>query len=385
MINDYMAMILLTEKDEDIRGLTKNRTIASTPLGGRYRVVDFALSNIVNAGIKNVGMFVGKQNSRSLVDHLGNGEPWDLDRKRDGIFLFNFAAGENTETDISILENNLEYFYRSRQNKVFISTSYMICSMDVRKIVKEHEKSGADITVIYKKVDDADKSFYDCDTVDVDKDGYVKGIGKNLNFKKDENISMESFIIDKQLLLKLICNATQKGQYTTVKDLIKYNLDRYKVKGHEFKGYLKCINSTKEYYKFNMDLLESDVRDDLFFKHGEVYTKIKDTPPSLYKKSAEVKNSLVANGCIIEGKVDKSIISRHVKIEEGAEVEECVILQDCVIKKGAKIKNVIIDKNTTIALGEELKASPEFPLVIEKKVGMNSDKFKEIYWPLEDL
>jgi glucose-1-phosphate adenylyltransferase len=385
MINDYMAMILLTENDEDIRGLTKNRTIASTPLGGRYRVVDFALSNIVNAGIKNVGMFVGKQNSRSLVDHLGNGEPWDLDRKRDGIFLFNFAAGENSVTDISILENNMEYFYRSRQEKVFISTSYMVCAMDVKKAVKEHEQSGADITVIYKNVDNADKSFHDCDTVDVDKEGYVKGIGKNLGFKKEENISLESFVIDKKLLLKLMCNATQKGKYSSIKELVKYNLDKYKVKGHEFKGYLRCINSTKEYYKFNMDLLRSEVRNDLFFKHGGVYTKIKDTPPSLFKKEALVKNSLIANGCIIGGKVNKSIISRHVIIEEGAEVEECVILQDCIIKKDAKIKNVIIDKNTTITIGEELKASPEFPLVIEKKIGISSDKFKEVYWPLEDL
>ncbi len=385
MINNYMAMILLTENDDDIRGLTKNRSIASTPVGGRYRIIDFAMSNMVNSGIKNVGLFMGRQNSRSLVDHIGNGSPWDLNRKIDGMFLFNSSSGENCAADISILENNLEYFYRSRQDKVFISTSYMVCNLDVKSAVAEHEGSGADITIVYKKISNADKGFYGCDTVDINEDGYVQGIGKNLNFKKEENISIESFIIKKELLLKLICEATQRGYYTSLKDLIYSNVKKYKVKGYEFTGYLKCINSTKEYFNFNMDLLDVDVRRDLFFRHGKILTKIKDTPPSFFKKEADVKNSLVANGCIIEGNVKNSIISRHVKIEEGAEVDGCVILQDCIIKKGSKLKNVILDKNTSISPGEELKASPEFPLVIEKKIGINSARFKELYWPLEDL
>ncbi|WP_320046278.1 glucose-1-phosphate adenylyltransferase subunit GlgD [uncultured Ilyobacter sp.] len=385
MTNNYMAMILLTEKDDDIRGLTKNRNIASTPVGGRYRVIDFALSNMVNAGLRNVGLFVGKQNSRSLVDHLGSGGSWDLDRKIDGMFLFNFAGGEGSRTDICILENNLEYFYRSRQDHVFVTTSYMVCSMDAKKFIKEHEESGADISVVYKNVKNADVSFYGCDTLNLNEDGYVEGIGKNLHFKKEEKISLEGFIMKKDTLIKMICEATQNGSYTSFKALISSNVNKYKVKGIEFEGYLRCINSTKEYFKFNMDLLNIDVRRDLFFRNGRILTKIKDTPPSLFKKESDVTNSLIANGCTIEGSVKNSIISRHVKIEEGTEIEDCVILQDCTIKKGSKLKNVVIDKNTVIAEGEELKASVEFPLVIEKKIGINSERFKELYWPLEDF
>ncbi|WP_319370905.1 glucose-1-phosphate adenylyltransferase subunit GlgD [uncultured Ilyobacter sp.] len=385
MTNNYMAMILLTEKDDDIRGLTKNRNIASTPVGGRYRVIDFALSNMVNASMRNVGLFVGKQNSRSLVDHLGNGSSWDLDRKIDGMFVFNFAGGEPSRSDISILENNLEYFYRSRQDYVFVTTSYMVCNMDARKYIKEYEESGADISIIYKNVKNADTSFYGCDTVDLNDEGYVEGIGKNLHFKKEEKISLEGFIMKKNTLIRMICEATQKGCYTSFKNLIANNVKKYKVKGIEFEGYLRCINSTKEYFNFNMDLLNTDIRRELFFKNGKILTKIKDTPPSLFSNGSNVTNSLVANGCSVEGVVRNSIISRHVKIEEGTEIDGCVILQDSTIKKGAKLKNVVIDKNTIISEGEELKASIEFPLVIEKKVGINSERFKELYWPLEDI
>jgi glucose-1-phosphate adenylyltransferase len=385
MTNNYMAMILLTEKDDDIRGLTKNRNIASTPVGGRYRVIDFALSNMVNAGMRNVGLFVGRQNSRSLVDHLGSGGPWDLDRKIDGMFVFNFAGGESSRADISILENNLEYFYRSKQDHVFVTTSYMVCSMDAKKFIKEHEKSESDISIIYKNVKNADISFYGCDTLDLNEDGYVEGVGKNLHFKKEEKISLEGFIMSKNTLIKMICEATQKGSYTSFKELVSNNVKRFKVKGLEFEGYLRCINSTKEYFNFNMDLLETDVRRDLFFRNGRILTKIKDTPPSLFKNGSDVRNSLIANGCTIEGSVKNSIVSRHVKIEAGTEIDGCVILQDCTIKKGSKLKNVVIDKNTVIAEGEELKASLAFPLVIEKKIGINSERFKELYWPLEDL
>lgn len=386
MLNNYMGLLLLGEDDTDIRGLTKNRSIASIPIGGRYRVIDFALSNLTNAGVTNISLYTNKINSRSLVDHLGDGSPWDLDRKRDGIFLFHSSgAGEEGITDVSNLKNNLEYLYRSKQENVIVATSYMVCNMDLKAMIKAHEKSGADITMAYKSVENAHEAYENCDTLKLDGNGNVVGIGKNLHFKKKENISMETFILSKALMIKILAESTQIGYYKDIRDLLTVSRGELEVKAYEFNGYLKCINSTKQYYDLNMDILNAGIRRDLFFENGRIFTKIKDTPPSKFSTGSEVRNSLVANGCVVNGKVINSVVARHVKIEEGAEIENCIILQDCKIGKNAKLKNIIIDKNTVINGGEELKAAKDFPLVIEKKVGINTEAFRELYWPLEDI
>ena len=386
MLNNYMGILLLGEDDTDIRGLTKNRSIASIPIGGRYRVIDFALSNLTNAGVTNIGLYTKQINSRSLVDHLGDGSPWDLDRKRDGLFLFH-ASGATVQgiTDVGNLKNNLEYLYRSKQENVIVTTSYMVCNMDIKDMIRTHEKSGADITMAYKSVEDADVSFENCDTLKLDEKGNILGIGKNLHFKKKENISMETFILSKAAFIKILAESTQVGEYSNIRDLLTMSREGLMVKGYEFDGYLKCVNGTKQYYNLNMDILNGDVRKDLFFKNGRIFTKIKDTPPSKFSSGSKVRNSLVANGAVIEGKVINSVVARHVRIEEGAEIENCIILQDCKIGKNAKLKNIIIDKNTVINSGEELKAAKDFPLVIEKKVGISTEAFRELYWPLEDI
>jgi len=385
MLNNYMGLLLLGEDDTDIRGLTKNRSIASIPIGGRYRVIDFALSFLTNGGVTNIGLYTKKTNTRSLVDHLGDGSPWDLDRKRDGIFLFESSGSKGGVTNVANLKNNLEYLYKSKEEHVIIASSYMICNIDIHDMIKSHEKSGADLTMAYKHVDNADIAFENCDTLKVDENSNITGVGKNLHFKKKENISMEIFILSKEKLIKLLGESAQIGTYSDFRDLLTIHRNDLVIKGYEFDGYLKCVNSTKQYYDLNMDLLAGDVRKDLFFSNGRVFTKIKDTPPSKFSNESEVKNSLIANGAIVEGKVTNSIVARHVKIEEGAEVENCIILQDCKIGKGAKLKNIIIDKNTIINSGEELKAAKDFPLVIEKKVGISTDAFRELYCPLEDI
>ncbi len=386
MLNNYMGHLLLGEDDSDIRGLTKNRSIGSIPIGGRYRIIDFALSNLTNAGITNVGLYTKKINNRSLVDHIGNGASWDLDRKRDGLFVFNVSGAlEGGITDVANLKNNIEYLYRSKQENIVMTSSYMVCNLDIRDMIRTHEKSGAEITIAYKEVETADISFKNCDTLKLDESENVVGIGKNLHFKRVENISMETFVISKNLLIKLLAESTQGGHYSYMKDLVTAKKGRYRVKGYKFDGYLRCVNSTKEYYDLNMDLLNIEVRRDLFFKNGRIHTKIKDTPPAKFFKTSDVKNSLVANGATVKGRVYNSVIARHAIIEEGAEIENCVILQDCKIGKGAKLKNIVLDKNTVINDEEELMASKDFPLVIEKKIGINSEAFKALYWPLEDI
>ena len=363
MINNYMAIIFLAEKLDNIRALTKMRPLASVPVGGTYRIIDFALSNLVNAGIRNVGIFAGNEDLNSLTDHIGRGTEWDLDRNKDGIFMFNQMADSTYTTNMKRVKKNMEYFFRSKQNNVVVLSSHMVCNLDVNDVIKVHEASGKDITLVYKKVKQANERFDNCDSVKLGRNGEVLGIGQNLFFKRDENISLEAFVLSKELLIKMICDGIQEGAYYTVRDLLTRNIGRVSINGYEFKGYLACINSTKEYFNFNMDLLKKEVRDDLFNKDRSIYTKSKNTPPSLFRDTAQVSNTLIANGCIIGGVVKNSILARGAVVEEGAVVEDCILLQDSVVKSVAILKNIIVDKNNVVKSIEKLSASRNYPLV----------------------
>jgi len=386
MLNDYMGIIDMSTPFENIRSLTKIRPLASIPVGGSYRIIDFSLSNLVNAGIRNVGIFGGAEDLNSLVDHLGKGAEWDLNRKKDGIFIFERMAETFFSNNTKRLKKNIEYFVRSTQKNVILMSAHMVCNIDIEDVIKNHELSEKEITVVYKKVINANEKFDNCDCVKIGKDSEVKGIGQNLFFRNKENISMEIFVLSKELYIKLVCDGIEEGTYFSGRDLINRNMSKYRVNGYEFKGYLSCISSTKEYFDFNMDLLSREVRSDLFSQEGRnIYTKVKDTPPTLYKKGADIRNSLISNGCILAGKVRNSILARGSIVEEGAVVEDCIILQGSIIKSGAVLKNIIIDKNNEIKSNERLTASRNYPLVVEKSFKWDKKYFQEVLNKLEEI
>ncbi len=367
MVKDYMAVVNLSENENDIRSLTTNRPIASIPIASRFRVVDFMLSNIVNSGITNVGVF-SATNSRSLVDHIGDGKPWDLNRKNDGIFLFNHGLDDLVNYDSRLLKNNMEYLFRSKSNNVILTSSYMICNMDISEVVKNHENSGCDVTAVYMETDEADKRFQNCYTFDIDEEtSRVTDVGKNIGFAKKGKICMEIFLMKKDLLINLLYKNAHSLKQGNLYNAIFEQLGDITINAYKFEGYVSCVNSIGAYYNANMDMLKSEVRDELFSSRRPVYTKIKDEPPTIYVKGCKVSGSLIADGCIIKGTVKNSVMGRFCEIEEGAEVENCIILQNVHVQKGAKLHNVIVDKNVTVKEGAELKGNATFPLVIEKK------------------
>ncbi len=366
MLKNYMGIVNLNEDEANIKSLAHKRSLASIPMAGRYRIIDFVLSNMVNSGIQKVGIFT-QSNSRSLMDHLGSGKPWDLDRKINGLFVFNFGMKDSYSRDIEVFKNNMEYFYNSKQENVILSPSYMVCNINYENAVKYHEESGSDITVIYKKIDNGTKCFLECDVLNIDDNSRVVSVGKNMGVHDEHNISMEMFIMKKEVFIKLIYKAVETGQYKTIKDAIYNNIHELEIKAYEFQGYLECINSIDSYYKANMDMLDIKTTKELFFNNGLIYTKDKDEAPTKYSENCNVSNCLIANGSIIEGNVTNSIISRRVRIQKGAEVNNCIIMQNCVIGENTSLTNIIIDKNVNIENGTELKGDKEFPLVIEKK------------------
>jgi glucose-1-phosphate adenylyltransferase len=366
MINDYMGIISLIDDDSNIKSLTRNRQLASIPIGGRYRIIDFTLSNMVNSGVRNIGIFTNS-NSRSLMDHLGSGKDWDLDRRRNGLFVFNSHDTISNRSDITLIKNNIEYLHRSHQSHVIYSYSNMICNIDYKKAIEFHEKSKSDVTLIYKNIKNGKTNFLGNQTLNLDENKKVLSIGNNVGSQDELTVYANMFIINKDVLISILSECISTGYYTTISQYISENIKKLSINAFELDCYLEKVDSIENYYKINMDMLKTKINRELFFADRTIYTKIKDAPPTKYTDISSVSNSMVANGCVIDGYVENSIISRRVIIEKGAVVKNSIIMQNCIIKENARLENVILDKNVQIEKGKELKGDSENPVVIEKR------------------
>lgn len=365
-MNNCIGIINLDENEQRINELTRHRSLASLPIAGRYRVIDFVLSNMTNSGVENIGIFT-KNKSRSLMDHLTNGRPWDLHRKNDGLRVFNFADLDPSHDDIHNFWENIDFLEYSRRDYVLISSSYMICNIDYNEVLNYHREQGNDITIVYKNVKDCKENFTDCEVLNLDDNSNVISIGENISYRSNSNINMEMYIMKKSLFIDIIYKSIKSGMYKKVKQFIGDNLKDLKVRGYEFKGYLACINSIKSYYDANMDFLKEKVSKELFYSNSPIYTKPKDECPTQYTENSSVVNSIIANGSYIEGTVRNCVIGRKVFIGKDSVLENCVILQNGMIEDGVKMNRVITDKGVVIKKGEELKGLEDNPVTIPKK------------------
>lgn len=366
-MNNCLGIINLDENESRIRELAGNRTLASVPVSARYRVIDFVLSNMSNSGVEAIGIFV-KNKSRSLVSHLSNGRPWDLHRKKDGLSIFNFGEYDPVYDDVHNFIDNMEFIKQSRKKYVLISPSYMICNIDYNKAIEYHKKSKNDITVLYKNIDNADKSFINCEVLNLNARNRVISIGENIGTEKDANINMEMYIMKTELLVDMINECIKKGTNRKIKDFIKSNLDEFRVGAYEFKGYLSCINSVKSYYDTNMDLLKEEISRELFYDNMPIYTKSQDEAPTHYTDTSSVSNSIIASGSYIEGTVKNCVIGRRVNIGADSFIENCVIMQNSIIGSSVFMDKVITDKGTTVESEEVIKGIEKYPVVIQKEI-----------------
>lgn len=369
-MNNIIGIINNTKEDNQLKDITKNRSIAAVPFGGRYRLIDFVLSNMVNSGIENVGILV-QSNYRSLLTYIRSPREWDLDRKKDGLFML---PPDNTKNpfpiargDLEILHNNLGYIDNSKQEYVIISGVNIICNINYLEAVKYHEENGNDITVIYKEVEDDKGEFFDCSTIDTDEYGRVIDMQVGNSKKRFTKVCLEMFILKKSLLLDITNRCISRGRYDFIKDGVIKNIKRLNIFSYPFAGYIAHINSVSSYYKHNMELLDSNIREELFANSNPIYAKARDQAPARYLKDSCVRNSLISNGCIIEGRVEGSILFRSVKIKKGAVIKNCIVMTDCVVEENAVLENVIMDKNVRITTGKHIRGSIDYPVIIEKK------------------
>ena len=371
--NKLFGVINLSENDYFLKQITYHRPVASIPFLGRYRMIDFALSNLTNSGATTVGIFLNDR-YRYLMDHIGSGKEWDLDRKKGGVFWFSPYATPDIHSqlrgDVSTYFSNIDYFTEVPGDYAVITGTSMILNIDLDKVLKEHLSTNADITVVYKSIEDDDFGFERCNTVNLNEYGRVVTFGKNIKKNETEaakkKISTEIYIVRKELISDMITDAITTGQNIFLTDVLHNAVTRYKVVGYEFKGYLKNISSIEGYFDASMDMLNEDHIKEVFFNERKIKTKVKDETPTYYSEDSNVTNSLIANGCKIEGTVINSIIFRRVNVAKGAIVKDSIIMQNTDIRENCLIENVITDKSVVLTEGTELKGSPKNPVVVGK-------------------
>lgn len=365
-MKNCIGIINLDENENRMGELVVNRSVASIPIAARYRVIDFVLSNMTNSGVDCIGIFT-KNKSRSLIDHLTNGKPWDLNRKHDGLRVFNFGNDEPLYDDVHNFADNIEFLKRSRREYLLLAPSYMVCNIDYNEVLQYHKSTGKDITMIYKRVNNADEAFADCGVVNLDDSKTVISVGENIGKNPKANINMEMYILKTDLFVNIVNDCISSGMYRKVKEYIHNNLNILSVGAYEFKGHLDCINSIKALYDSNIRLLNRKINKEIFSEERPIYTKTKDEAPTHYSKDSNVMNSIIANGCKIEGTVENCIIGRRVYVGKNAKIKDCIIMQNSKIGDDVVLDNVIADKGSEIRTGETLIGSVMYPLVIKKK------------------
>lgn len=369
-MNNIIGIINNTREENRLKDITKSRSIAAVPFGGRYRLIDFVLSNMVNSGIENVGILV-QSNYRSILTYIRSPREWDLDRKKDGLFMLPPDSTKNpfpiARGDLEILHNNLGFIDHSKQEYAIISGVNIVCNINYSEVMKYHMENENDITVVYKEIEDENQEFLDCSTISTDEHGRVIDMQVETSRKRFTKVCLEMFIMRKSLLVGITNRCIARGRYDFIKDGVIKNIKRLRVFAFPFKGYVAHINSVNDYYKHNMELLDPNIRKDLFIKSNPIYAKARDQAPAKYLKDSRVCNSLISNGCIIEGNVEGSILFRSVRIKKGAVVKNCILMTDCVVEENAVLENVIMDKNVRITAGKQILGSIDYPVVIEKK------------------
>lgn len=369
-MKDVMGLIYTAEDDAELKDLTQKRSIAAVPIWGRYRMIDFILSSMVNSGIRNVGI-IARSNYGSLMDHIGQGKEWNLNRKRGGVFILppyvRYDSRGWWKGDADALYNIMGYIRKNGQRYVLVTGSNMVCTMDYNEAFEYHVDRGSDITVIYKEEKELPVNYLKKYTLlQTDDDGRIRDIEIKPSVPKSNKIFMKMYIMDKLLLEYLVDECVAHGNSDFVKDILLNKLNTLKIYGYEYKGYLARIDCIPSFYKYNMDLLNPEVRNEIFFKNGPVYTKVKDEVPAMYSDKAQVKNSVIADGCIIQGEVEDSILFRGVKVYDGVRIKNSIIMQNAEVQENAILENVILDKDVIIRRGKRLTGQENYPVVIGK-------------------
>lgn len=373
-MKNWLGVISLEEDDAKLGELCKARPTAMLPFAGRFRLIDFPLSLMVNHNVNSVGLFITHK-TRSVLDHLGSGKAWDLDRMSGyGLNVFmptiDYNARIQKRGDLELFYENRSFFEYAEEDTILFCKSHTICNLDLTDAYKAFVDSGADITMLYKDVsNEKNTQFYQsCLNFTIDEDDTITSIGKILPESEKSNAYIEISFLKKSIFIEMLNSAIDSGKYSYLRNLIVNEIvDKYKVTGYKIDGYAKLVHDTSDLFALNMEMLTFNASSEIFASDRPIFTKIKNEPPTHYTETSNVKNSLVANGCIIEGNVENSIIFRGVKIKKGATVKNSIVMQKSIIEKDASLNYSILDKYSSIGESTTIAGLKSTPFVVGKK------------------
>ena len=363
------VMGIIFTNDASMGELTDKRTSGSIPFGGRYRQVDFALSNLSCAGVRHVGI-ISRHNYQSLMNHIGDGEEWGLELEEGGLeFLTPYAISTtyNYRGKLESLANAMDFLeYGVEDELVVMIDSAVLSNVDLTAILNSHVASGKDVTVVTKAgVCNGEKKI---DLALKMENGELTDMMVNYAAPAEYLASMDIFVASKKWLMKAVEEMVARDKFHMDRDLVMggWNHGVVSVNAYAFEGVAMFNESVAEYYANSLSLINKDVRHDLFNGAHVVYTKVRDRVPTYYGADCEVEDSLIADGGMIEGEVEDSILFREVTVAKGAEVENCIIFNDAVIGEGAELKYVILDKNVTVTPGAKLIGTKNNPIIVKR-------------------
>ena len=371
------GLIFSNIHDNNVPELTQKRTMASVPYGGRYRLIEFTLSNMVNAGISKIGILT-QYNYQSLLDHVGSGKDWDLSRSDGGLKILPpfITAYDNASKSASSYTHRLEslmgaynFISKSKEDYFVLSDCDTVCNIDLRDVINYHIENHADITIVAKNTYLTKEEAAGSTIVETDDNGKVVNLlYKPANFEGNFNLCLNIFVLKREYLVNILLESIARGYHSLTQDIIVRNKDTAKFMMYsKFDGYYASITSLDKYYKCNMDLLNPEIKADIFgIRNRPVFTKVKNFVPAKYLGESKVKNSLIADGCVIEGTVENSIIFRGVKVGKGAVVKNCILMQNTYVGDNSSLNCVICDKNVVIKNGRNLSGHETHPFSVGK-------------------
>ena len=369
------GLIFSNIHDASIPELTSRRTMASIPFGGRYRLIDFALSNMVNSGITKVGV-ITHYNYQSLLDHIGNGKDWDLARRNGGIKILppfitaydNAVANKVYSTRLEALMGVMNFINHCEEEVLVLSDCDVICNVDLSAAIDAHEKRDADITLISAKVNTAAQDLdRKAQVLSYDAEGKLTDLSVYEDQQGDVEICSDIMIVRRSYLQRMLNEAMARGYTSFYKDIVYRNLGKDRFFVVHYDGFFARVNSIESYFRCSMRLLDRNSRVNLFYRRNQpIYTKVRNSAPTRYLPTAKVKNSLIADGCVIEGTVENSVLFRGVHVGKGTVIRNSVLMQDTYTGENVKLGCVITDKDVVIKDNRELCGHESLPFYIGK-------------------
>ena len=361
----YKAFGIVNSSSRNIRveGLEDYRPIGAFSFLGRYRMVDFPISNLSNSGIDRIQIYV-KEKPRTLVSHIGTGRHYNINSKSGRLqILFTDSDQRNNiyNTDIASYYENMECIEEMHHPYVVITPDYMVYTADFSKLIDQHIQSEADITLLYHAVDNAKDAYLNCNILNLNKQKGVLSIEPNHGNAKNRNIFMDTYIMKKDLFIELIHKSRKTSSVYTLLDIVNASCEDLDIRGVSHRGYFAAISDFNSYYESNLSLTDIKTAQNLFVPDWPIYTKTNDSCPTQYFETGTAKNSVVSNGCLIEGEIDHSVIGRGCIIKKGAVVKNCIVLSDAYIGENVHVENQVIDKHAKITHAKELSASEDRP------------------------